>query len=167
MTKIIALEQTVAKLKPFDSTILKSNEKINIEKGRVIEIKGTDLAPGPYVQVHLVEPLIFGNEEYYLCLFYSGHIKLEGIKPKQKKIQLNVPYKPQNDNIYNPTGSCNVTSIAMCLEFLGVKIENENQLEDIIYQQMSHSGLSRHSPFDLAKIVTSTVTMINSSLTPQ
>ena len=69
---------------------------------------------------------------------------------------LNVPFFPQTDNKYNPHGACNVTSIAMALSFLGIKGDgSEKQLEDQLYQWLLKKGLSRHSPYDLAKLVES------------
>lgn len=67
---------------------------------------------------------------------------------------IKIGYKSQMDNRHNPTGSCNVTSIAMALEYFGITATNPNeiQLEDELYQAMERSGLSRHSPHDLAKV---------------
>lgn len=72
-------------------------------------------------------------------------------KPTSKK--LDVPYFSQTDNRFNPNGSCNVTSIAMCLRFFGIKGNGNGQLEDQLYQWMESSGYSRHSPHDLAYLV--------------
>lgn len=67
---------------------------------------------------------------------------------------LNIPYKSQLDNNLNPGGSCNVTSIAMCLEWLGVRPDAPGvQLEDELYAYAERKGYSRHSPIDLAQIV--------------
>jgi len=68
-------------------------------------------------------------------------------------INLNIPYFSQLDNVLNPFGSCNVTSIAMCLYFLGIRGNGNGQLEDQLYRQMESMGLSRHSPYDLAQLV--------------
>jgi len=68
-------------------------------------------------------------------------------------INLNIPYFSQLDNTLNPYGSCNVTSIAMCLYFLGIRGNGNGQLEDQLYRQMESMGLSRHSPYDLAQLV--------------
>jgi hypothetical protein len=68
--------------------------------------------------------------------------------------QLDVPFSPQTDNRFNPYGSCNVTSIAMALSYLGIVGDNSYpQLEDQLYQLCLARGLSRHSPIDLAKLV--------------
>lgn len=60
---------------------------------------------------------------------------------------LEVPYLSQLDNNLNPTGSCNVTSIAMCLKAVGIEVT-----PDELYQEMESTGLIRHSPQDLQVI---------------
>lgn len=67
---------------------------------------------------------------------------------------LNVPYKSQRDNEFNPSGSCNVTSVAMCLAYFGIKGDGSYpQLEDQLYAYCNNNGLSRHDPLDLAYMV--------------
>lgn len=74
--------------------------------------------------------------------------------PMQNVVKLDVPYLSQLDNGSNPTGSCNVTSVAMCLLWGGATPRNKNvQLEDELYAYMESRGLSRHSPQDLATVV--------------
>ncbi len=77
------------------------------------------------------------------------------LPPKPTTLDLNIPYLSQLDNVWNPHGSCNVTSVAMCLGYLGHPLKNSKgqQLEDELYQFCLNNGLSRHSPTDLAKIV--------------
>jgi uncharacterized protein YvpB len=66
---------------------------------------------------------------------------------------LDVPFFPQTDNIFNPSGSCNVTSIAMALSYLGIKGDlTYPQLEDQLYMLCKNLGLDRHNPYDLAKL---------------
>lgn len=75
----------------------------------------------------------------------------------KKTTKLNVPYLSQLDNENNPHGSCNVTSVAMCLGYFGHPLRNPNtgeQLEDELYRYCLDHGLSRHSPQDLDKLIT-------------
>ena len=73
---------------------------------------------------------------------------------------LAVPYLSQVDNTQNPYGSCNVTSIAMSMKFLGITNElddtmkhyGKKQIEDNLYLYALDMGYSRHSPYDLAQI---------------
>jgi uncharacterized protein YvpB len=84
------------------------------------------------------------------------------LKSKGNSVRLNVPYKMQLDNKFEPYSICNVTSLAMCLEyyhaglvstFSGLVRENKNvQLEDELYQYMSDEGLNKHYPEHLAQV---------------
>lgn len=70
--------------------------------------------------------------------------------------QLTVPYFSQRDNTLNPSGSCNVTSIAMALSHLGIRGDGSfPQLEDQMYQRCLDRGFDRHSPFGLKSLVES------------
>ena len=65
--------------------------------------------------------------------------------------KLKVPYHTQRNNKRNPSGSCNVTSFAMCMNYHGVKpLVEGTQLEDELYEYMETNGLSRHEPGDLS-----------------
>ncbi|MBW4680532.1 MAG: C39 family peptidase [Microcoleus vaginatus WJT46-NPBG5] len=70
-------------------------------------------------------------------------------------VQLSVPYFSQLNNELNPHGSCNVTSVAMCIVYLGYQWFNSSgeQLEDQLYRYCTDNRLSRHSPTDLAKLI--------------
>ena len=72
-------------------------------------------------------------------------------------VKLDVPYKSQLDNLEHPCGSCNVTCLAMCMEFVkpSLKPSDGSQLEDNLFRYAINNGLSRHSPYDLAKIAES------------
>ena len=80
------------------------------------------------------------------------NINLQATKTETR---LNVPYLSQIDNINNPHGSCNVTSLAMCMGFYGRPLITAagKQLEDELYEYCLDNGLSRHSPLDLAKVL--------------
>ena len=67
--------------------------------------------------------------------------------------RLAVPHLKQLDNRNNPYGSCNVTCVAMCLQFYGVKPPAGKQLEDVLYEKMESLGRSRHNPYDLQYLI--------------
>lgn len=71
--------------------------------------------------------------------------------------KLKVPFKSQLDNWNNPFGSCNVTSVAMCLEFLGVQrkcaYSDYSQFEDELYSFCIDNSLDRHKPDHLAQLI--------------
>lgn len=64
----------------------------------------------------------------------------------------NIPYLPQLNNRENPYGSCNVTSMSMCLGWGGIDpiLEGE-QIEDVLYNFLLEKKYSRHYPYDLAR----------------
>lgn len=77
-------------------------------------------------------------------------------KSKGATVLLDVPYKSQLDNSHEPLSTCNITSLAMCLEYFGVdktgfSQKSDRQLEDRLFEYMSDAGLNKHSPQDLAK----------------
>ena len=96
-----------------------------------------------------------------IFFIYEGHCEVENKVPVRyskdnlpDSVRLGVSYKSQLDNLRNPTGACNVTSIAMCFNFLRVpRLEKTGQFEDELYRYAIAKGYSRHSPNDLAKIV--------------
>lgn len=72
------------------------------------------------------------------------------------KVLSDFPYFTQLDNEHNPSGSCNVTSIAMCIWYLGIRGDGSYpQLEDQLYQRCINNEWSRHSPDDLKKLAES------------
>lgn len=69
---------------------------------------------------------------------------------QQGDVLLKVPYLSQRDNKYYPGGTCNVTSYAMALTYLGVRPRDpKNQLEDELSQYMLKHGKDRHNHADL------------------
>jgi uncharacterized protein YvpB len=76
---------------------------------------------------------------------------IPGLIPREKR--LNVPYLSQRDNVFNPTGACNVTSYAMVMRYFQVaRKTNQGQLEDELYSYMERNRISRHDPQDLAEM---------------
>ncbi len=65
---------------------------------------------------------------------------------------LDVPYFSQLDNQNNPYGTCNVTSVAMCMAYFGIKGDGSGQLEDQLYCYAQDNDLDRHNPYDLVEL---------------
>lgn len=67
------------------------------------------------------------------------------------------PLLQQLDNTKHPEGSCNLTSVAMCLYFLGAtkspKYNLFKQFEDELLQRCEDNGWDRHEPGSMKKIV--------------
>ena len=68
------------------------------------------------------------------------------------KMNINVPHLSQRDNVRNPSGSCNVTCMAMLLLWAGYPKPTEHQLEDFLYNYAQTNSYSRHEGDDLAEI---------------
>jgi lysozyme family protein len=75
--------------------------------------------------------------------------------PKPDTVQLKVPYLSQLDNETNPHGTCNVTSLSMCMAYYGHPTRNAQgeQLEDELNRYCNEHGLDRHIPQHLAQVV--------------
>jgi uncharacterized protein YvpB len=153
------VKDTVFKARPLASSQLSAAEKISIPAGKEFEIVAFVPIRG-HLRVALRKDSFNGSSVWYV---FGSHaqVTLEGTvlypKPNPPTVRLNVPYLSQLDNYYNPTGSCNVTSLAMCLQFFGATRKSEyatiSQFEDELYQYAIDKGYSRWDPYDLAKIV--------------
>ena len=156
MDKIKILQDTVFKLEPRQAKELSKDQQVSIKAGNIVEADiSSKLYPGKHLRLKLKEPLTFGDKQHYVVYVYKGHVEIEGGNlPLEDKVRLNIPYKSQTDNEFNPGGSCNVTSIAMCLEFFKAQRRTSvGQFEDEIYDYAINMGYSRHSPGDLAQVV--------------
>ncbi|PPT05760.1 hypothetical protein CKA32_002556 [Geitlerinema sp. FC II] len=163
--KVKILKNTVFKARPLQSSDLPDTEKQSIPQDNEFEL--LDYEPvRNHVRVTLRDkafPKLHANgkiEDSKQWYAFKEHVQIwededrEIPKVKPNSVRLEVPYKSQLDNWYNPTGSCNVTSLAMCLEYLGASRRSHiGQLEDELYEYAIERGLSRHSPYDLAQIV--------------
>lgn len=65
---------------------------------------------------------------------------------------LPVPYFSQLDNVNAPYGTCNLTSVAMCMAYFAIVGDGNGQLEDQLFRYVTRQGLSRHSPIDLVEV---------------
>jgi peptidoglycan hydrolase-like protein with peptidoglycan-binding domain len=167
MITVEAVETTALKLRPLDSSALAANEKQTLRAGEKLEAIFFT-SERKHIKIVLSQALQ-GSEVWYV---FADHVKIYGGEepvlppppPDEKpavvvsgipgQVKLAIPYKSQQNNSLNPDGSCNVTCMAMCLEFLKLSRRQLNgQLEDELYQYMLDQGWSRHSPYDLAKLV--------------
>lgn len=82
--------------------------------------------------------------EYPLGLGVSTAKALLSFSGATAAINLNIPYFSQRDNENRPSGTCNVTSVAMCLAFYGIKPKRNEQLEDELFAEVENRGWDRH-----------------------
>ncbi|MCC3506244.1 MULTISPECIES: C39 family peptidase [unclassified Microcoleus] len=156
MIKITITHPTLLKSRPLQSENLDVSEKIPLNPGTEYELISCDRDRNHW---RLLFPQSANRPGIFFV--YEGHCKVQNTSDARytknnlpESVRLNVFYRSQLDNFYNPTGSCNVTSIAMCLDFLKVpRRKKTGQYEDELYQYAIDHGYSRHSPQDLARIV--------------
>lgn len=157
--KVLAIEcvkSTVLKRQPIDSNSLPIKDKFSITAGQRLPIAGWTQERNHY-KITLRTPVQGFYDWYAFCphtQIVEGGQVVESATTSSS-IRLSVPYLSQRDNFYNPSGSCNVTSIAMCLQHLGVERRDTRyrQFEDELYRYCLDKGYSRHSPHDLARVV--------------
>ncbi|MBD2485171.1 C39 family peptidase [Planktothrix sp. FACHB-1365] len=150
-------KETILKLRPVASSQLSDAEKQGVKAGQEFKLLAYEPLRGHIRVAFRADE--FGEQSVWYVFdqhaeIYQGK-DLVCPKPRPQSIKLaNFPYRSQLDNYYNPTGSCNVTSIAMCLQYLGVRRRTSGgQFEDELYEYALQKGYSRWSPYDLAKIV--------------
>ncbi len=151
------LRNTFFKTRPLDSTELTNAEKQAIPGNSQFELIAYQLER-QHIRIILLKDAFNGIKVWYA---YGPHVTItqNGIqvypKIRPKTVKLQVPYLSQLDNYYSPTGTCNVTSLAMCFLYLGIpQKDDQNDFPDELYLYALDHNLSRHEPLDLAKIVT-------------
>ncbi|MCL1466517.1 C39 family peptidase [Argonema galeatum] len=151
--KLKVIKDTVFKQSPVQAIDLPENEKVALGAGRVFEIDSyKDI--GSHIRVALEKTFLKGRNTW---VAYQEHIEIigdDGVKrigkfspndklPKQ--VRLPVPYFSQLNNRYKPEGTCNVTCVAMCLYYYGIRPALRNkQLEDELFQLVDRNGWDRH-----------------------
>jgi uncharacterized protein YvpB len=159
------VRETFLKARPIQSSDLEDSEKQKILADREFELLDFSIERN-HLRIALRRDAfskLGGDGEVSdskIWYAFDEHVRVfEGDeqvfpKPKPETVKLEVPYQSQLDNWFNPTGSCNVTSLAMCLQYLGAsRRDNIGQFEDELYEYAINEGLSRHNPYDLARIV--------------
>ncbi|MDJ0714811.1 MAG: C39 family peptidase [Prochloraceae cyanobacterium] len=154
------LENTVFKISPVQSDQLSDEEKIDVAKGQEFELESyQDI--GNHVQITLDKKELKGRKTW---VAFKGHVEIqrEGIKPiiqyklgdlLPTSVNLPVPYFSQRDNRHKPYGTCNVTSVAMCLAYYGIQPQTAHkQLEDELFEIVEQKGWDRHVHDDLRRL---------------
>jgi len=157
-----AIPSTFLKKENLESTELPPHQLVAVESGRQWKFEALLEQQGQSLHVRLA----YGAGEWWI---YGPHWRQAGSTPSGAAPEagalpmvptpaggehdLAVPYLSQLDNTYNPYGSCNVTSVAMCLYYLGMPRREGTQLEDELYLKMESLGRSRHNPYDLKYLI--------------
>ncbi len=137
-------------LKPSrdDSSTIPKAEMYFLKKGTVLNaISVSPLSKGHYLLT--LDEALQGHTQWYV---YHMHVLVEGL-PQLASVNLNVPFHPQYDNVYQPNTSCFATSASMALAYYGVKPVGSLTLEDELYLYLSDNGLDRFSWQDIAYLI--------------
>jgi hypothetical protein len=155
------MQKTVFKQSTADSSQLPAQDKVEVAGGRVFNLQSWATASNNHLKLALLWDTL-GTPARNTWFAYAPHIQFINQQPQvisippqgtgglPTTVRLNVPYKSQLDNVLNPNGSCNVTSFAMVMVYLGIRGSGVGQLEDELYRYMENNGLSRWDPYDLA-----------------
>jgi uncharacterized protein YvpB len=157
MTLVLqAHSATSLKRQPIPSTQLPADQKRSLSAGAKFPIAEFNQ------ETDHVRISIPGDASDWFASIFHIYIK-EGNQQlfpqalkKAKATKLDVPYRSQMNNAFNPTGACNVTAIAMALLYFGVSPRNPAkfpQFEDELYDYTQRNDLSRHNAADLVKLV--------------
>lgn len=160
------IRNTVFKQSTADSSQLSAEEKVAVAAGRILNLHSWGTAANSHIKLSLSLTTL-GNPPRNTWYAFAPDIQFIQRQPQVVDIaytppssgslpstkRLNIPYKSQLDNAYNPTGACNVTSFAMVMAYFQIRgTTNVGQLEDELYVYMENNGLSRWDPIDLAKM---------------
>ncbi len=154
MPQLKILVDTTLKQQPIQSSQLSDDQKQAVTAGSVFDVRAYLLVPG-HIKVTFTNQTFQGKNTWFVFAQHAQLLDTNGnsIAILPPAVKLNVPYQSQLDNSENPFGSCNVTSVSMCLEFFGVKGKNHNErLEDELQDWLTAQGLDRHAPKDLARV---------------
>lgn len=164
---LTVLEPSILKAKPIQSDSLQGGQQHPLSKGQKLALVSVEAAHsrnhlkltlrGRKFPLKRADGETVDTAAWYV---FGPHIEVHSDQgrvypaPKSDRVKLAVPYKYQLDNRIAPTQTCNVTSIAMCLEYLGAKRqESGGQFEDELSRFVARHRLNRGSTTDMKKII--------------
>ena len=140
---------TFIKSLPLQSSELPTESKAYAGLNNSFDIKGL-VEEDQHYKVDFNVPRLEKSHSY----FYKKHVKLDPSNGLPEYVNLDIPYSSQRDNTRDPYRTCNVTSVAMCLNYLGQQSKNSaEQLEDELDRYVASKGWSRYTHDHLARLV--------------
>ena len=154
---------TVAKQAPVQSGELSDEEKVTVAAGHQFQIMSYEPSENGHIGVTLFSQVKV--KERSTWAFFKDHIEIWEVNGDKKigkykvgdtlppSVNIPVPWYSQRDNRFRPSGSCNVTSVAMCLAYYGIRPKYKSQqLEDELFRMCEQKGWDRHVHVHLKKI---------------
>jgi uncharacterized protein YvpB len=152
MAQLKILVDTVLKQRPLQSSQLSDSEKQPVKAGTLFNLQS--FAPSAdHIKLALADKTFQGKNTWYV--YQKAAVILDNNETTfPSAVKLSVPYYDQLDNSENPYGTCNVTCMAMVLEYLGARRQYPQiRFPDELSQYCDKQGLDRHEPLDLVKVV--------------
>ena len=157
------VQDTWLKLSTAESSTLPADQKQAVSAGTELPISSYEVV-GDHIKVSLGDnaqgkQLAYQEHNTWYVYQPDAEILDDGDPVSLLPVSINLPiphrdYYDQNNNVEAPEGSCNVTAIAMDLDYLGVPQKHpEMRYPDELDAYCDQNGLDRHSPLDLVKLV--------------
>lgn len=133
MPKLVALKDTWAKIEPIQSRHLVKKAKVRLEKGEELDYESR-LDVGTHSRLLVQNNDKFAASDHWYVFDSDVEYLFDSTR-----VGLAVPYLSQMDNQVKPYGTCNVTCVAMCLQYY----QHANSAMDVL-NWMTSKGLDRH-----------------------
>lgn len=144
MPKLQVVETTYLKPSTEQAIKIEASKLIKVTKGDTIE-----LADAVLQGLHYKLELQIEQQGSSIWYAFKDHVAVLG----QDRVNLAVPHHSQLNNVNRPHGTCNVTSVAMCMNFYGIKPKSSGkQLEDELFELVERKGWDRHVHDHLTKV---------------
>lgn len=151
MMKLKVITTTFFKRSLAQSSTLPPKEKIEVKSGSEFKIHSLLEQRSHYQIVLDSSNLVNNNNTYYV---FKDHVCLDAKDGLPKYVNLDIPWFSQRDNENEPFRTCNITSVAMCLAYLGQTPKDSHiQLEDELFDAIEYQGWDRYTHDDLVKLV--------------
>ena len=151
--KLLVVKSTVFKQSILPLNELGSNEKIDVPAGTEFEVVAY-LEMGNHLKFTFEGGSLDGRNTWIADIKDIELVGDDGLKVIGKyklgdklpaKVNLPVPYFSQLDNNFQPTKTCNLTCVAMCLSYFEIHPENRNQqLEDELFNFVENKGWDKY-----------------------
>ncbi|AKG19962.1 C39 family peptidase [Calothrix sp. 336/3] len=159
--KLITTSNTIFKQSVLAISELAENEKIDIAAKTEFEVIAY-LEMGDHLKFTLKTGFLTGRNTWVADINHIELIDDDGLKiigeyklgdKLPAKVNLPVPYFSQLNNQFQPTKTCNVTCVAMCLYYFGIRPKNrDRQLEDELFQFVESKGWDKYVHEHLRKL---------------
>lgn len=151
--RITALTDTFLKKDTIQSSQLTGKGQLHkVNKGQQYAVESWKLAD----RGHTLTELSYGLGEWFIFNQHWNLTELEApitdVPSTKGVVNLDVPFRSQRDNKYAPYQACNLTSVAMVLDYFDLADDKDGkQLEDILFKEFEIEGKNKYLHSHLSK----------------